>query len=92
MNATTANKSLVITWSERHPDAQIVYVIGETEKALRIKNSDSGLVAWIPKSGLKKYVPPKICQRIVGDDEFTVAPWFREKCTMTQMRALGYAE
>lgn len=89
---TTATKSLIVTWSARCPDAQLVYVVGETAKAFKIRNADNGRTAWIPKSGLAKYVPPKLCQREVGDDEFTVAEWFRAKCSIEQMAALGYAE
>lgn len=85
-------KTLTISWTERHPDVQTVVVVHETEKALFVQNTYNGRQAWIPRTGLRAYQPPKICPRSVGDDEFTVADWFRARCSHNQMAALGFAE
>ena len=83
---------LMITWSDNCPDCQSVDVIAESEEALHIKNADTGRTAWIPKSGLVQYVAPKFCPRPADPCEKVVAPWFRLRCDMRQMAALGYAE
>jgi hypothetical protein len=83
--------TLLVTWSENCPDCQIVSVLAETEKAMQIKNADTGRTAWIPKSGLIQYHAPKICSRPDDPREKIVAPWFRRRCDMRQMAALGYA-
>lgn len=83
---------LLISWTERHPDHQWVDVLEETEKAFKIRNRDFGHVAWIPKAGLKQYVPSGYVKREIDPQEKVVAGWFRERCTHQQMKALGFAE
>jgi hypothetical protein len=84
--------TLTVMWKERHPDCQLVEVIGESDKALKIKNVDSKRQAWIPKAGLRQYSPPKGCKRLTDKTEKVVADWFRAKCSLDQMAALGFAE
>lgn len=84
--------TLVITWSETHPATELVDVVKETEKALFIRNQETGRTAWIPKAGLRAYQPPKLFPREVEANEKTVADWFRAKCDGRQMAALGFAE
>jgi hypothetical protein len=87
--------TLTIIWTVRHTDVTTVSVIGESEKGMQIRNTYSGKTAWIPKSGLKQYVPadlPGVSHRDPDPSEKIVADWFRAKCTHQQMAALGFAE
>ena len=86
---------LLIMWTARHPDCQVVDVIAESDKAIQIRNCDSGKQAWIPKSGLRQHVPGNLWgveDRQADESEKVVADWFRAKCTGQQMAALGFAE
>ena len=86
---------LTIIWTVRHTDVTTAAVISQSEKALHVRNTYSGKTAWIPKSGLRQYIPSKIpgvSHRDPDPSEMIVADWFRAKCTHQQMAALGFAE
>ena len=87
--------TLIILWTPRHPDAQVVDVIAETAKALRIRNRDTGRIAWIPRAGLRPHIPGQlwgVADRPADPAERVVADWFRAKCSSSQMAALGFSE
>lgn len=84
--------TLVISWDDRHPAAEVVDIVRETPKAYEIRNQATKATAWIPKSGLRPYTPPAIMPREVGADEVVVADWFRRACTTYQMAVMGFAE
>lgn len=84
--------TLVISWDERHPAAEVVDIVRETPKAYEIRNQLTKVTAWIPKSGLRPYTPPAGMPREVGADEVVVAEWFRRTCTGLQMSVMGFAE
>ena len=69
-------------------DSAIVEVIGESEKALQVKNTESGRVCWLPKSGIKPYKPGVATY----ENEYEIAPWFRDKMNLYQERVLNLAE
>lgn len=69
-------------------DSAIVEVVGESEKALQVKNTESGRVCWLPKSGIKAYKPGVPTY----ENEYEVSGWFRSKLNLQQERVLNLAE
>lgn len=69
-------------------DSAIVAVVAESDKAMQVKNVESGRVCWLPKSGLKPYRPGVESY----ENEYEVSGWFRNKMNLQQERVLNLAE
>lgn len=69
-------------------DGAILAVIGETEKAINVRNKECGRCCWLPKAGLvarKPGVP-------TYENEYVLARWFVSKLNLQQSKVLNIAE
>lgn len=76
--------SVLVTLSDTCPNVELLDVLEDNEKSLKLRNRDNGATCFVPKSGLRNWKG-----RV---DEFVLAPWFRSKLNHWQERALGVSE
>jgi len=80
--------TLFVTIAPNSPNLEILDVIETRPKAYHVANRDTGARCWLPKSGLKPRKPADPSYA----DEYTLAPWFRDRLDRRQERALGILE
>lgn len=88
MTTATANFSDKILICSHYFQIEWYNVLAETEKALKIQNTHSKKVAWIPKSGLKLSKPGVPTY----ERNYDVADWFVKKMDRQQAVCLDFEE
>lgn len=81
-------RTLVTTLCNTSPNCELLDVIGETDRAFKVRNQENGSVCYIPKSGLKLRKPGVPTY----EDDFVLAKWFRDSLNRYQERTLGVSE
>lgn len=69
-------------------DSAVLEIIGQSDKAIQVRNEHCRRTCWIPKSGLKPYKPG-----VEGyEQDFVLTPWFRDAANEFQLKVLNLAE
>jgi hypothetical protein len=77
-----------VSISKISPNLEPLDILEERPKALRVRNQDTGLACWLPKSGLS----PRRPGEPTYENEFVLRRWFRDAMSLDQERALNIAE
>lgn len=80
--------TIYVTISKNSPNLEVLEVIENREKSLKVRNKDNNAVCFLPKSGLL----PRRPGVPTYEDEFILADWFAGKLSNYQERVLGILE
>ena len=85
-NVATENGWIMIMAHRMDPAG--LYVIEETDKAIRVKNDHCGRECWLPKSAIEPRKPGEPTY----ENEYSIRSWFYDKMSLRQQQVLNLAE
>jgi len=77
--------TILVQLSPASPTLEICSVIKDFGKSLRIRNKHNGAICFVPKSSLRERMPGEPTY----ENEYILAPWFRDQLNAAQKRTLG---